>query len=72
METLIRLPTSRLSAQKKIQVVLGILAGKGLSGSRKMLLTKGRTDPAQKHEQKAEESLRKLRALPPYQGEGGT
>lgn len=49
-----RLPTSQLSAQKKIQAVLGIVAGKGLCGSREMLLAEGRIDLAQKHEEKAE------------------
>lgn len=58
----IRLPTSQASAQNKIQAVLGILAGKGLcgSGSWDGSRRKGRIDPAQKHEEKAEESLRRL------------
>lgn len=53
-------PTPQLSAQKKIQAVLGIVAGKGLCGfgrwddSREMFLAEGRTDLAQKHEEKAE------------------
>lgn len=49
--------------------MLGIVAGNGLSGfgrwdvSRRMLLAEGRIYPAQKHKEKAGESLRRLQAL---------
>lgn len=62
------LPKSWLSAGKNIQEMLGVPAGKGLSvfgswdGSRRMLLAQGRADPPPEHQEKAEESPRRLQA----------